>query len=587
MSFSRIGSPDSGDPKKKGKGSVLPTESDDQVGNANEDLDQSDHKIKSQIAVHDRTQLEAVFDYPLLPAEQFTGKNLRYAVEAYFYFPRQMGITSHSYPKERFYADLRPLIRLREPRLSYRTLTGLTGPGVRSPINIIRHYVSACKDNEVAGSERAAVDEARIFGCSFASYFLRRIDRRTKRLKRAYRRHCDNSNNTNQDELGDAISKLAEVLSKTYNMLRQWRLLYDETGKSISEKTKNIHQEIHFVDEYCTYRFRDGLARLIKAINSLDEDFAGPSLERFKRKLTAYARLEHWYAERAGFQWVDRLSSSITVENYVHRRGALKRRVWRVLYLNIRIKPLFSFQQQLGAMVAAGVAAIWAVAAEVLIRSRASDSSGALFKSFGDSTFVIVMIAFVLAYVLKDRIKELGRSYFKLGIFAKIPDNSEGIWYLTSSGQRWKIGSISEFTRFLRPKRIPAKIIALRREADPDGLESEDVPEDIIRYRKVITLHPSILQKLPYPIRAVHDILRLNVQAFLSKLDDPHQESDILDADGRVIDMKLPKVYHLDIVLKYSKISAALISSKETNAVYDHIRLVVNKEGLHRVERLS
>jgi len=573
MGFSRLNQPDIGDPD------LSPAESPSDDGD--------DFLIKSQIAVHDRTQLEAVFDYPLLPAEQFSGRDLQYEVEAYFYFPRQMGITAHSYPKERFYADLRPLIRLREPRLAFKLLAGLTSPGVRSPVSIIRQYISACRESAATGPERVVIDEARIFGCSFASYFLRRADRRTKRLKRAYRQQYFGREGGQPSTFDESLGRIAEVLDKSYHMLRHWRQLYHESGQAVSEKTAALHQEIRFVDEYCTYRFRDGLARLIKALGELDEDIAGASLKKFNRRLAAYARLEHWYAERAGFMWVDRQSSQDLVETYVHRRGALKRRVWRVLYLNIRVKPLFAFQQQLGAMIAAGIAAVWAVAAEVIIRSRTSVSGGALFKSFGDSTFIIVMIAFVLAYVLKDRIKELGRSYFKLGIFAKIPDNSESIWYATGEGHRWKIGSISEFTKFLNPERLPAKVRALRRAADPDGLESEDFPVDVIRYRKVIKLHPMILRRLPYPIRAVHDILRLNVQAFLSRLDDPHHESDILDADGRVIDMKLPKVYHLDIVLKYSKITPKILPQKDKSSVYDHIRLVMNKEGLHRVERLA
>lgn len=586
MAFSRLSKPELSDaPDAQDVPEALEQES-----GGSHDEDAAETQIKSQIAVHDRTQLEAVFDYPLLPAEQFSGKDLRYEVEAYFYFPRQMGITAHSYPKERFYADLRPLVRLREPRLSYKQLAGLCSPGVRSPILIIRNYLDSCKDGAPSETEKVLVDEARIFGCSFASYFLRRVDRRGRRLRRNFSHRKSSgkpADQASEDVFMDAVAQTMEVLSKAYNMLRQWRALRFDSEKVLSEKTAALVQEIRFVDEYCTYRFRDGLARLAKAAREIDEHSNDDVLTVFNRRLAAYARLEHWYSQKVGYSWVDRRSVSENVEAYLYRRGALKRRIWRVLYLNVRVKPLFTFQQQLGAMVAAGIAALWAVVAEVIIRNRASVSGGALFTSFRDSTFVIVMIAFVLAYVLKDRIKELGRSYFKLGILKKIPDNAEAISYQTGDGQIWKIGSIAEFTKFLHPAKVPDQVRQLRRRADPDGLESEDVPVDIIRYRKVVTLHPTIMQRLPYPIRAVHDILRLNVNAFLSKLDDPHQESEILDADGRLIEMKLPKVYHLDVVLKYSKMISTLGQSAAEQAVFDHIRLIVNKEGLFRVERLE
>ena len=55
-------------------------------------------------------------------------------------------------------------------------------------------------------------------------------------------------------------------------------------------------------------------------------------------------------------------------------------------------------------MIAAGFAGFWAVSAEILINQN--NSSGA--QTLNTSGFILVT-ALVLAYILKDRIKELGK----------------------------------------------------------------------------------------------------------------------------------------------------------------------------------
>jgi len=566
------------------QGSDVPmsvSEADPEPGRTN-----ADRYITSQIAVHDRTQLEAVFDYSLL--EQSPGKRaklLRYEVEAFLFFPRQMGIKPHNYPKERFYNDLRPLIRLREPEMSYKQLLGVGAGSSRSPINVVRSFVAEAAKGSKLGDEKLIVDEARLFACSFVSYLLRRVERRAKKIRKVYREKisANTADSAVTDEFIDTLTNASEILSKSYNLMREWRRIVADCRKLPEDRAKLLRNEVMFVDEYMAYRFRDGVARMIRILNSVDPLAAGAEFQAFRRKLRAYSRLEHWYSDRAGFVWVDRGSLPTEIEHYVYRRGALKRRVWRVLYLAVRTRPMFAFQQQLGAMIAAGLAAFWAVAAEIVIRSRAMSSGGNLFQHLSGGTFVLIT-AFILAYILKDRIKEVGRSYFRSGPFVKIPDNSERIYFETASGHKWQIGSISEYTKFLTPDRIPEEIRKLRQLADPDGLEADDGPEDVIKYRKVIRLRPEILGRYFYPINAVHDILRLNVHAFLSKLDDPEQSTEILDPSGKVIEMKMPKVYHMDVVLKYSRLGK---SSDASAAIHDHIRLVINKKGLYRIERLS
>jgi len=85
--------------------------------------------IEIGVHVHDRTQVETVFDYYLRRGQSAAEKlqdatNLRYRVDAYLFYPRQFALNEHTYPKERFFADIRPLLRFREPKFSYKCMLG-------------------------------------------------------------------------------------------------------------------------------------------------------------------------------------------------------------------------------------------------------------------------------------------------------------------------------------------------------------------------------------------------------------------------------------------------------------------------------
>lgn len=545
--------------------------------------------IKSSVAVHDRTQLETVFDYPLLHRRQLDRANLRYQVEAYIFFPRQMGITPVSYPKERFYSDLRPLIRLREPRLTYPQLIGAVHSTARSPVKQIARYFQEMSDGKSATiTEQEVIDEIRIFACSFAGYYLKRIDRRSKRLRKSVGEFIVSQNDNSRAHLETACHDCMDFLERIHSITSTWRKLIDQAAKIVSDdknpNSKNpVYQELKLVDEYCTYRIRDGLTRLSKTLVRLQRRGELPELDGLERTLAAHARFDHWYSLKKSYAWITRASDDLTIERHVFRRGALKRRVWQVLYLDVRTRPLFAFQQQIGAMVAAGLAAFWAVSTEIMIRIKAASQPNSPFNSWGTGTMVIV-VALILAYILKDRIKELGRSYFKSSLLRSIPDNSERILYKRSNGSNLAIGYISEYTNFIPAAKLPEQIKNLHSKFDPEGLESADAAKEVIHYRKVIDLSANSLRNYIYPLRAVHDILRLNIEAFLSKLDDPLHGTEMLDTEGRLVEMKMPKVYHLDLILKHSQLNKKGVNVSPT---FENIRLVVNKNGLSRIEQVD
>ncbi len=551
----------------------------------------SSQKVRSAFAAHDRTQLETVFDYPVVPAINGVYRKQTYIVEGWFFFPTPMGINPNTYTKERFYADLRPLMRFREPRFSFKDLMGLNSE--RSPLTALRAYVESVQTGNTTLTIQRAISEARIFGCTFASYFLKRISKRIKSMQKVHK-HVSQISEDNVEGHANIdlhLEDTKDLLSKGMSLLRELRRLIHDIEALNQEYLRPIAIELKFVDEYCTYRFRDGISNLMRCVTKLDGRLInGPEYDTFIRRCLALNRLECWHAKRREYAWIDAASTTSEVEKYMHRRGILKRRLWSILYLKVRERPLFAFQRQLGAMAAAGLAALWWVVAMYFISTRGGAFiGGASFdqsdvEHFWQSSGFLIITASMLAYILKDRIKENGRNLLSGRLIRWVPDNSERILYEPPTEASIDVGNIHEYTRFTDPASLPIEVKEIRQRSFTDDLEADDSPKNIIHYRKVIELYPKAVSKIDYPIRAVHDILRINISSYLTRLDDPQAGTDVIASDGKMTALKLPKVYHMDIVLKHA---LANNGRTEQQVVFDHFRMILNKRGIIRIEHLK
>jgi len=73
--------------------------------------------IESRVAVHDSNHVEIKLDY-VVPARE----HATYRVDGYFFVPRNLGVSKHSYSAEQFYADMQGYVRFKTPRVRLRNL---------------------------------------------------------------------------------------------------------------------------------------------------------------------------------------------------------------------------------------------------------------------------------------------------------------------------------------------------------------------------------------------------------------------------------------------------------------------------------
>lgn len=546
--------------------------------------------IKSTVTVHDRTQVEAVFDYYLWRGSKTENRRrrLQYKVDAYLFYPRQFGIDPQSYPKERFYMDVRPLIRFREPHLTFKQMLGRR-PSARSPLVSLGQYVERLLGGVLDAPLDEAVDEAQIFCCSFMGNILRSIDRKKRRLARIVAGEVplrkspktnDQVRSLEPESPQDAASRIANrsrrLLIKIDEVLVEFRKILEKTRCIEGEIATRLFDELAAIDEYLCYRIRDSIALILNTIRSGSHLISEDSYRQLSETAIKILREQDEYAEVHGYMQIDEHSSDETKERYLHRRGELKRRIWQVLFLQIRTTPLFKFQQQIGAMIAAGIAAFWAVVTQIILIRRYITQADPT-DLFG-ITGIIFVVAAVFAYIVKDRIKEIGRSYFRGRIFGHLPDQSEHIYYADRP-----VGHLRERTTFIHPLELPNRIAQMRQRACSVAGEGEESLDSVLVYTKDIMLDSSLSILGRYRLKAVHDIVRLNIDNYLARLGEARRFLNLINKNGTIKAVPFPKVYYLDLALDYSKVGRS--GAAETKAI-DYFRLVIDKSGLQRVERL-
>lgn len=349
--------------------------------------------VKSELRVIEELQFEASFSYKIgQKSEQGYVEADSYQSSSYFYFPPQMRVSSSNYPIENFYRDMKSYINFRIPKLSYREMIGLTNNPQRSPLQKIRNEIRLYVDDKQKNRIEFCVQEARIFGCCYFNY----LNRKTKKIQRKIKidRESDQRDDTresiNFDQIKDSLQKLEFIY-------RQWsEVVLLAENANLDE----LVADLKIVDEYLLNLLKDFLLFLSFSLKELALSRRMSIILRKKMKIRL--RGLRILAIKNNYLWASDESSQSQLEKYQYRRGLLKRRVWSALYLDSRVKPLFALQKQVGAMVAAGMAAVWAFMAEVTIRSHAN-AQGSLSFSIEASSFVLIS-AFALAYILKDRI---------------------------------------------------------------------------------------------------------------------------------------------------------------------------------------
>lgn len=539
--------------------------------------------IRESISLHDKFQFETRFDYFLdIASDDETvdfNEQQNYEIKAYFFIPKQMGINPETYKKTDFYQDIRSLVRFKEPHLSYHKFIGSIKEGRLGPLGDLEKLIEKLEQSN--GGEQSkilvhnAVDIIRFFACCFVSNFRRNVRRRSRNI----REYFDNKNPEALVDLQQMFSDFDPFLQRYFSLLRKFSALKISLSK---QQSKILNSELLLAEEYCFYRFREGVANAVETINSVHHEIPLQELSFVKKRLRIWSRFIYWFERARNFYSIAENSTPKQRENFLSRLGGMKKYISRVLYLDVKPNRLFALRKQNGHIIATAIAAFcyFLVSFAAFSYLRFGDfSSIGNFHNLLSLGGLAAILAFMGGYVLRDGIKDFGKSRFSNGVFGKVPDRVNNIFYTDSSGKRTQVGKMSETVKFVHDlSDVPQEIRQIRKTGE---IWNEEDQYNILCYKKTIQLEGEAIAKLKPFFTTVKEITRISIRRFLTKLDDPIQMYLGLLRKGTVEQLGMPKVYYVGVALKFETLE------KQDQSGYNYQVLVLDKNGLIRIDEVA
>ena len=427
-----------------------------------------------------------------------------FVMNTWIFVPNSLDINAAKYSKDDFYRDLKSDVRLITPDYDLHDLANdeqlLPNQTLNSEFNNLF----------IAPDDTANLVHAIKMYCAIAKSAFRNAYRAA--IKSDNAQHCLNIAQTFLDDVAKVVNRFRILFTK----------LKDSNIKG------KIVQDFAYADEFLsnimaeyTYRLRDHLR------NTYPEVYGGIE-SRFKTMLLG----ERTYKGQQGYLNLDPKDPKGN-EEFVFRASLLKKFAESDLYLSSNKRKNTFLVEQILYSLAAGAAMVVATLSSFFFQQR-----------YGNFTLPF-LIALVISYMFKDRLKDWLRLIFARRVSSKVFDTRTDF---RIKGQH--IGWSKDSVDFIDSDKILPEVMKLRNRLPLfDEVSGND--EKVILFRKKVQVWPTELAKAsPFPMKGINDILRYNITEFTRKMDNPSfpLAGTWEDDDYRPIEGK--KIYRLTFVIQ-------------------------------------
>jgi hypothetical protein len=286
-------------------------------------------------------------------------------------------------------------------------------------------------------------------------------------------------------------------LDDVTQVLNRFRNLYKRLKNS--EIKGKIVQDFAYADEFLgnifaeyTYRLRDHL-RL-----SFPEDY-----KVFEARFKTILLGERAYKEQQGYI-IFHPNDPKGNEDFVFRASLLKKFAESDLYLSSNKRKNTFLVEQIPYSLAAGIAMVVATLSSFFFQQK-----------YGNFTLPF-LIALVISYMFKDRLKDWLRLIFAKRVSSKVFDTRTNF---SIKGRH--IGWSKDSFDFIDSDEVLPEVMRLRNRLPLfDEVSGKD--EKVLLFRKKVEVWRGELAKVsPFPMRGINDILRYNITEFVRKMDNP------------------------------------------------------------------
>ncbi len=494
-------------------------------------------KCDCNVTTHGQRQLELDVRYPLADDE----KRKRYQLDLFVFSPYQLDMTGENYGVSRFLREMKSYTRYSTYSIPLRKLADHSCE--TSPIARIAGMLNA-PEAAPGIDEKAVIYELRILAAIY-----RRQLRETRRL------FCEFIRGAGPP--AEAMARLAELLADVDLFLQTFRAL---RPAFLDPRVSDLmRQALRWSDEAISL----GTEKTLFKLHDVFQERA--DLVEGSRVLEARLGREQEYRAAQGYPTLVKPDDPVTNELFVYREGMLKKWTEGCLFMTTEHAKITDRFTHLLMGVAAGAAMTFAVVV-TLFASR-------LFAMHSVPWAVLI----VIAYIAKDRIKEILRGIFAAYIPRLVADQVEE---LIDPAIGTRIGTSRARAVFCHPDEVPEAVRNLRN-VEGNVFRNIIPPENVIHFHKDISLDSGRLMRRHKRLESLTEIIRLKLDPWMANMDDPVNTLSFTE-NGRHSKVEARRVYHLNLVAGLSEKGG----DAESCPLFGY-RLVLTRNGIVRIERMG
>lgn len=484
--------------------------------------------IEESVKIHDKFSLEIKLGFNARKKQKVSD----FILNTWLFIPNSLDINPLTYEKKDFYRDLKSNIRLITPVYLLRDIAG----NKNSPFSNLEKSFECLASNPSRSNTVNYEYHIKMF---------------LSILKSALRDDIDHiiRNDIVDDKLFllNSYIENVEIITTKYRNLR--RII------NVSTITKELFNFYHFGDEFMSNVIEQHTFKLLSNLEKgKPKDFVS-----LKKKLLHVIHSEIEYKREKGFPVVEKKEANRNRE-LIFRLGLLKKFAENELFLTANKKKDGVLVEQLYYSIAAGISMVFATAIAFSFQIK-----------YGNFTMPF-FVALVVSYMLKDRIKDLGRYYFAYKLGRRYFDHKTKI-----SLKEKEVGWSKEAMDFISEEKVPVEVIKIRNRSAILEANNRSFSERIILYRKLVRIfRPKLDESIQYSTSGINDIIRFNISNFITKMDNPDFPLFITD-DDEVKVIKGERAYYLNLIMQMKN---------EEQLIYKRYRIVLNREGIIDIERL-
>lgn len=456
-----------------------------------------------------------------------------FSVNAWMFVPNSLDINPENYGKKQFYRDIKSNVRLITPVYLLREIAQDTSLPMTSLRNALERIVSNPQQEDIDAYEYHLK--------MFAAIFKSALRDQAAHIRSA--RSLDSAGYLVEDYVGSARL-----------VLEKFRSMYKIID--VPTVSDRVRSSFRLCDEFMSHVVE---MRTVRIIRKIDSSLNVEAYSDIRNEFLSLIMSEREYKISRGYGLLgkDRRQN----RQLVYHHGMLKKFIESELYIRLDKKRDGVAVEQLYYSIAAGAAMIFATAVAWYTQVKYGNITWPLF------------IVLVISYMLKDRIKDLLRYYFAHRLGNKYYDKKATITIGKTS-----VGEIKEGFDFISASKTPAEVLKMREKASSVEDESRIFEEKILLYRKHVTIDDVALSRNDdYPMRGINEIMRLHMNRFTNKMDNPQVPIDSVEEDGSICSVNVQKIYYVNIVFQLQH---------DGEVEYHHFRVIMTRDGILSIDEI-